>query len=164
MGNKCCICGRNIGLMNTYHRSFQGRTLDTCMFCIEALEQVDSGKPAKVESGTKYLRSEMLKGMATPEAALMVKETLKDISSDELKATLDTISVSPGSNPSSVSNMGTLFAGFVFLILAIILYLLSVNNNYGVANIPTTVFSAASFVAAIVCFAASSIIKAINTK
>ena len=54
--------------------------------------------------------------------------------------------------------------GIVFLVLAVILYFVSVDNNYGVANIQTTVFSAASFVASIVSFAAARIIDAVNSK
>lgn len=164
MGNKCCICGRGIHVMNTYHRAFGGKSFDLCMFCIDALEKIDSGKPEKVVSGAKHLRSELGKGVATPDAALMVKEALKDIPDDELNAEITASSFSPESKPSALSSTGTALAGFVFLILAIVLYFMSVNNDYGVANIQSTVYSAASFVAAVVCFATARIINAVNSK
>ena len=59
-----------------------------------------------------------------------------------------------------VSQAGLNIAGFCFLLLALILYIISVNNDYGVANIQTTVFSAAAFVVGSLCFVGARIIKA----
>ena len=53
---------------------------------------------------------------------------------------------------------------FVFMALAVFFYCISVANDYNVANIQTTVFAAASFVAGIVCLAAGRIIRAVNMK
>ena len=53
-------------------------------------------------------------------------------------------------------------AGVLFLIASVILYTVSVNNDYGVANIQSTVFAAACFVAAIICCTGGTVIKALK--
>ena len=164
MGNKCCICGRSINILNTYHWSFQEHSIETCMFCIEALEQVESGNPTKVESGAKHLLSELKRGMATPEVTLMVQEVLDDISDEELKDTLANTPVSHEHYSYTINSQLPALVGIALIILGVFLYYASVNNQYGIANIPCTIFSAASFVGAIVCFATSSILKAIKRK
>ena len=54
--------------------------------------------------------------------------------------------------------------GALFLVAAMIFYFISVNNDYGVANIQTTVFAGACFVSAIVSFTGGTIIKALQEK
>lgn len=61
------------------------------------------------------------------------------------------------------SGSGLYVAGFCFIFLALILYIVSVSNAYGVANIQTTVFSAAAFVVGSLCFVGARIIKAWKT-
>ena len=163
MKQKCCICGRNINFMNTYHRTYHQHSYNLCMFCVEAFEQIDSGKQSKVELGRKHLRAEYAKGQTVPEAIPMLKETLGEKLEEEIERGMTDASNQVGDVP-VVSSGVPLLTGIIFLALAVILYFVSVNNNYGVANIQSTVYSAASFVAAIVCFAASRIINAVNSK
>ena len=154
MSKQCCICGTTIGFMTADRRYYNGQGFDICANCQEAFTKVKSGKASKVESGSEYLRAKRTEGVITPEALTMVADALGEI--DHVKDTAN--------SQYRVSSGIPFFAGVVFFILAVILYIASVNNNYGVANIQSTVFSAASFVAAIVCFAASSIIRAMNSR
>ena len=165
--NKCCICGLHIGTINTYKKPFHGGTYRVCQYCADALGKVESGNAKKIESGRKYLRTRMNKGENAPEALPMIKEALGEaVTMEEIEEAVAVLPSIQGESKKSetVGNGAVVLAGFCFLILSVILYFVSVNNTYGVANIPSTVYSAASFVAAIVCFAAGRIIKAINTK
>ena len=135
--------------------------------------------------GRKYLKGKLDEGVVPPENVVLVKQLAGERITDEEHAQLygtagaEYEASAPEPEQSAVSEpVGTVQAGavetvssgvpfgagVVFLVLAVILYFVSVNNNYGVANIQTTVFAGSSFVAAIVCFAASRIIKAINSK
>ena len=52
--------------------------------------------------------------------------------------------------------------GLIFLLAALVFYGISINIDYGVANIQATVFAAANYVIANVCFIGGAIIKAIQ--
>lgn len=159
MSKHCCICGTKIGILTADSRYYNGKSFDICVKCQGAFSDVRFGKAEKAEAGLNYLRSKMEEGSIDAEAIPMAEEAL------ELKVP-DKESNAPGipETPSSGVNYGIPFlAGILFLISAFILYFISVNNSDGVANIQATVFSAAAFVAAIVNFAASQIIKAVNS-
>lgn len=165
--DKCCCCGVSIGRLNTFIIAYHGHELSVCMNCGDAITKIASGNPRKIESGKKYLRARLENNEATPIGIPLIQETLGetvDVDTIE-KVIADLPLVSETSMKySEVSSDLPLYAGICFLILSIILYFVSTNNSYGVANIPSTIFSAASFVSAIVCFGTSTIIKAINSK
>ncbi len=167
---KCCCCGLSIGRLNTVKIAFHGHELSVCQYCGDAFKKVDTGDPKKIESGKKYLRARLEENEAAPIAIPLIQETLGEaIDKDVIeKAIADLPFASKTAEAkkiaSEVSHIGPFAAGICFLILTAFLYYISTNNSYGVANIPSTIFAAASFVAAIVCFGTSAIIKAINTK
>lgn len=164
---KCCCCGESIGRLNTSIIPFHGHEISVCMYCGEAFDKIASGNPRKIESGKKYLRAKLEKNKATPIGIPLIQETLGEtIDADTIEKVIgDLPSASETSMKSSeVSSGFPLFAGICFLISSVYFYFVSTNNSHGVANIPSTIFSAASFVSAIVSFGTSTIIKAINSK
>ncbi len=165
--NKCCCCGTFIGRIDTVKIAFYGHELRVCQFCGDAFEKIDSGDVRKIESGKKYLQARLEKNEAAPIAIPLIREALGEtIDKDTVEKVVANLpSVSEISKKTSkVGSSLPLWAGICFLIASIILYFISTNNSYGIANIPSTIFAAASFVSAMVCLGTSSIIKAINTK
>ena len=95
----------------------------------------------------------------------LVREILGDsVSEEEIKKATFSMPESAFAQQTPSGDSGLNICGVIFLILAVVLYFVSVDNSYGVANIQTTVFAAASAVAAVVCFAAGQIIRVINRK
>ena len=157
MSKQCCICGTVIGFMTANKRFYNGKSFDICTSCQDAFAKVNSSNTSKANSGLDYLRTKKAEGLIAPEAITMVDDALGETNNAKY-----TTNAQRRNNAATVGNGVPFFAGVVFLVIAAILYYVSVNNNYGVANIQSSVFSAASFVAAVVCFATARIIDAIN--
>ncbi len=159
---KCCICGTDIGAFTTFYWTYQEHTLNLCRQCHTTIKQLKAGK--KVEENIDYLRKKLSEGTVEPGAVVFVKNSLgEEPSEDEIQAaakSFETVDLKNTSNGDGWLTIG----GISFIILAVILYFLSVDNAYGVANIQATVFSAAAFVAGVVCFAAGRIIKAFKSR
>ena len=166
MKTNCCICGQDINSWNYTTKTYQDQDYKICMACLSAIDKVNSKEQQNIDSGINYFRNQLDNNKTSREAIPLVKYILGE---DEPVKNVNSVSKTSSrsripSQGSEVSSSVPLFAGIVFLVLAVILYFVSVNNDYGVANIQSTVFSAASFIAAIVCFAAARIINAVNSK
>lgn len=162
MAKKCCVCGEELAVMNTYSRSYHGNNYEICERCNTAFKRMD--KAGLRDSATDYLRKKLESGSVAPYATALVKNYLQEEITEEESSAAQNIPEYYNTTPAP-SGSGTMYIVAVcFLILAVILYFVSVNNDYGVANIQSTVFSAAAFIASVVCFAAGKIIKAINMK
>ena len=165
MDGKCPFCGEQLGTLTMYEREIHGKAFSICSNCRNAFKKIDSGNPFKVDAGKSYFQARLKNNETAPEALPLVREILGETVSDEEIETA-TVSIPEGAfAQNNVSgDVGLNIGGAVFLILAVILYFISVDNSYSVANIQTTVFAAASTVAAVVCFAAGQIIRVINRK
>ena len=185
MSDRCEICGKTIHPADTYVEQVYGKTLELCMHCSTMVTSASGVNANNKLIGRKYLKGKLDEGVVPPENVVLVKQLageglsgdehaqLHGIAGADKEASTQETEQPVVSEPAGSVQAGTVEtvssgmpfgAGLVFLVLAVILYFVSVNNEYGVANIQTTVFAGASFVAAIVCFATSRIIKAINSK
>ncbi len=163
MSDKCCICGAEVGTFTAYFIPFNGRDLCLCGKCKTTIQQLNSER--KQEKCIGYLHQKLEGGTVTPEAIVFVKQKLgEEPSEDEIKAAAKSFETVNLKGSSSNGDGLLTIGGISFLILAVILYFVSVDNAYGVANIQSTVFSAAAFVAGVVCLAAGRIIKTINSR
>ena len=167
MAFKCCICGETYMDLYANKVSFRGKSIDVCDDCNQALKWLDSNN--KKEKGMQYLRKKLENGTPSTQGFLLVKDHLHENPTQEEVEAYKTVEEATAVNEESSASTnngggGSLVAGIFFLVVAVILYFVSIDNNYGVANIQSTVYSAASFVAAIVCFATSRIIKEIKSK
>ena len=184
MGDKCAICGKNLVPMNTYMQKLEGRMLPLCMNC-STMASAAAGVNANSRlTGRRYLSGKLAAGVVPKENIPLVKklaaEEMTEAEYAQLQGTAGGNKEASAPKPEAApvvretgaqvaageqtSHKPALYAGLMFLVLAVILYVVSVNNNYGVANIQATVFAGVAFVSAIVCFAAAGIIKAINCK
>jgi len=184
MGERCAVCGKNLVPMNTYMKTLEGKTLPLCMNCDTMTSAAAGVNSNNRLTAREYLKGKLDAGVVPPENVILVKKLAGESMTEEEYAQLEGRTggnnevpapkaeaapaaegkSTPADTGEPVSHNIPLYAGLVFLALAIILYVVSVNNSYGVANIQATVFAGAAFVSAIVCFAASRIIKAINSK
>ena len=173
MAFRCCVCGETDDRDFAVNKiPFHGRSLDVCDNCCQAFRWAES--KSKKEKGTQYLRQKLENGSASAQGILLIKDRLhEEPTQEEIKAfgivdagIVDETepTAKESSVPANSGDMVSLIAGVLFLIAAVVLYFVSIDNDYGVANIQSTTYSAANFVAAIVCFAASRIIRAINSK
>ena len=156
-----------------------GRTAPICDECgelLDASESMDQQDPHRVE-----LYSQLLGKMRSSGASNAVIESVKgifsDVNSDEVREFIESeekeserekLEEERERESTSAISSGTggfILAGAVFLVAALVFYVISIRDvGYGVqvANIQTTVFAAACFVAGIVNFAAAGIVKALR--
>lgn len=165
MVDRCPFCSQELGALNTYERTIHGKTINMCPNCKNAFKKIDSGKAFDVEAGKSYFRARLNNNETAQETIPFIREILGDnVSEEEIRAAATSTPMNNFTQSSPSGDSGLNIGGVVFLILAVVLYFISVGNSYGVANIQTTVFAAACFVAAVVCFAAGKIIRVINRK
>ena len=176
--SRCCICGHETGA-SSGGLLVNGRTAPICDECgelLDASESMDQQDPQRVE-----LYSQLLGKMRSSGASNAVIESVKgifsDVNSDEVREFIESeekeferekLEEERERESTSATWSGTggfILAGVIFLFAAIVFYVISIRDvGYGVqvANIQTTVFAAASFVAGIVNFAAAGIVKALR--
>ncbi len=112
------------------------------------------------ELGTRYRN-------LCPECSNELKEgkplTTNESSDNEGASTTKPIRIGQAKEANaSQYSIGLYITGVLFLLAAVVFYAISVNNEYGVANIQATTFAGANFVAAIVSFTGGTIIKALK--
>lgn len=175
---KCQFCGREID--KPKHSTFMfGWNYQICPTCNDAIEKTHSMSSQTKKEGYRYFSSLREAGCLHPAVDAIAKcLTGEKLSTEEMEAakrgpdspadvTAAATAPAPFDNanqeprrenlPAADSGSGAgsalTTAGVVFWILAVILYVISVNNSYGVANIQATVFAGAAFVSGVVCFA-----------
>ncbi len=180
--SRCCICGHETGA-SSGGLLVNGRTAPICDECgelLDASESMEQQDPQRAE-----LYSQLLGKMRSSGASNAVIESVKgifsDVNSDEVREFIESEEKEierekleeerekeRERNSTSAISSGTggfILAGAVFLVAALVFYVISIRDvGYGVqvANIQTTVFAAACFVAGIVNFAAAGIVKALR--
>lgn len=172
---KCQFCGREID--KPKHSTFMfGWNYQICPTCNDAIEKTHSMSSETKKEGYRYFSSLREAGGLHPAVDAIAKcLSGGKLSAEELAAAkrgpdspadvtapapVDEANQEPRreSLPATDSGNGAgtalIIGGVIFWILAVIFYMISVNNNYGVANIQTTTFAGAAFVSGVVCFAA----------
>ena len=183
----CCVCGKEISEKEAYDNKmlYQFREYTVCMQCNQELRKCYYNTSANSDEGKEYLKEKMALGTVQPEAVRMVREHMHDLKEDELcqkdpdvpvgrvvdrsgtNTVRDSIiqerhTLTNGQDKSYDTITWLYIAGVIWFILAAVLYFVSVNNEFGVANIQATVYSACIAVMGTVCFVGAQIIKAIR--
>ena len=164
----CEVCGAPIKRLDGYGIKCNGEKGLVCNECNVQLGNLQY-KNYK-EQAIPYMQDKLNRNTATPLGKAYVKSRFEKFRIYQEPAyTGSTGATAPTGIPApeepSVGN-GLILGGVIFLIIAIILYIVSVRDVNGVqiANIQATVFCAASFVVSMVCFACKIVISACQGK
>ena len=164
----CEICGEPIKRLDGYAIKCNGVKGLVCNTCNVQLDNLQY-KHYK-EEGIRYLNDKLNQGKATSLGREFIEsrfgkyrvyqEPAYTESSEK-----DAPAYTPAPEEPSTGN-GLMLSGVIFLILAVILYIVSIQNVNGlqIANIQGTVFCAASFIVSMVCFACKTVITACQGK
>ena len=175
----CCICGHEAdegcgGLL------VNGRTAPICNECAELLDSIESSDQQNPQREEQYaaLLGKMKMSGASNAVIEAVTGIANDMDPEKIRDYIETEEKEAEREKqeeeerqvreaafSSSKTSGFIFTGVLFLVAAIVFYILSVRDvGYGiqVANIQMTVFAAACFLAGIINFVAVGIVNAIN--
>ena len=155
----CELCGRT-QTGEYYSEMFENNVFFSCQECHNKIGEMQSTNFNKQNEAMQYLFNCANTQSYTARAKPFLYKTLgmSDAGIKEAKEKEEQIKKNEKDNMQSGS--GLYAAGFCFFFLALILFIVSVNNDYGVANIQTTVFSAAAFVVGCLNIIGARIIKA----
>ena len=178
----CTLCQNPISNGKDIQYSFYGSPHPICPGCYQALSDISSFRKDRRESGKQFVSNLLNENSYTPDITIELRHVLELPISGELKQEAKEYiknnrpskEAPPPDSPSDSSGYGFILAGFLFLVVAIILFILSIRklDRYSaaalgvesVANIQLTVFSAASFIAAVVCFCCSGLASHIDNQ
>ncbi len=142
---ECCGKRKNGSL---YTEKFENRSFFTCQECHEKIKNLQSTDTNLQNEAIAYLASY---ADSQTVAGQFINKTLGITEKQVQEPAVRT-----------VTETSLVIAGFMFFMFSLILYLNSISNEYGVANIQATVFSATSFVVATICVIGARIIKTLR--
>lgn len=185
----CCMCKKIIEEgQNHSDYSFYGNYRPICGDCRDALNSLLAIREKKKKEGKEYINNllatnqydpdivcELKSAMGmhiTPEEKTAVKKFLSELKEEKNKRTREEYRVQEEKRKEQLNGTGFSVVGIIFLIIAVILYVISINpldkgtaellGTPAIINIQATVFCAASFIASVICCACKGLIKYLN--
>ena len=155
----CELCGRK-QTGEFYSEKLEGNVFTSCQECHNKIGDMQSTDFNKQNEALQYLFNCANAQSYSDRAEPFLYKTLAITDNGIKKAKEKEEQIKKDEKDKNQSEVGLSVAGFCFLLLALILYITSVDNQYGVANIQATVFSAAAFVVGCLNIIGARIIKA----
>ena len=176
MAKTCCdICGAEITAMIKDTYFINNKPVCFCKTCWKYFMDSRSVNPQVKMSALSYYKEVSAQKAMTSSGQACIDTILRPEEPEPIDPSVPESSGNSFLNTDRIHDrapadysMRFTIAGVIFAVLALILFLTSVikvsfgNDTIQVANIQATVFSATCFVSAVVCFAASGIIRHIN--
>ncbi len=182
----CCMCKKTIEKgQNHSDYSFYGNFRIVCEDCRNALNNLSAVRKDKKLAGKQYINNLLASNQYEPdincelkwaigmqisaEERTAAKDYLKELREEKNERTRAAHQEQEEKKKKQLNGTGFTVAGTIFLILAIFLDILSVRpldsnaaallGTTAVINIQSAIFSAASYVASVVCFACKGLVR-----
>ena len=179
----CSMCQKPTEAAKLTDFAFYGNSHAICPECRKALDDAYCFRKDKRQPAIEYINNLLSQNDYPPDISVELKKTIGEKASkqeynearqwikrhkEENKHEIETV------HANQASGNGFLGCGVLFFILAIVLFVFSINTvdedvakligTKAIANIPLTVFSAASFVSGVICFCCAGLIKYFRRK